>query len=210
MERKPNKANLHYVGREHYTPESFIAEAKEIGFISRDTAPAIARQMEFGDRVICMDWRGEAIPPAAFCEFRISRFFFREDIASKVGASLIEEGRCEYDGSSAGTVIQRKCGSWVDGGGYVCKDDVTAAEIFERAEKAAAEQGIAFQDLWCMVGGKLTKEYLPPMTVLPQQEFFRGFKRVPEGTRIGDAPIGDGEAGPVEIIVVKDYDKAHE
>lgn len=30
------------------------------------------------------------------------------------------------------------------------------------------------------------------------------------GARIGDAPIGDVDAGPVEIAVVKDYDKAHE
>lgn len=201
---------FHYIGRARYTPETFIAEAIKIGFISRDTAPAIARQMEFGDRVICLDWRGDAIQPAAFCEFRITRFFFAENIACKVGASFIEEGRCEYDGSSAGTVVQRECGSWVDGGGYVCKEDVTAEEIFERAEKAAAEQGIAFQDLWCMVGGKLTKEYHPPMTVIPRQEFFRGFKRVPEGARIGAAPIDNGAASPIEIVVVKDYDKTHE
>lgn len=204
-----NSAWFHYVGHEHYLPKSFIAEAKKIGFVSRDISPHIAQNMEFGDRVICLDWRGEKIPPAAFCEFRVSRFFFDEEISEAVGEELIKEGRCHYDGSGAGSTIQRACGSWTSGGSYFVDESVNAKEIFERVEKAAEEKGIPFKSLFCMVGGPLIREYLPPVTVVPFQDFYQGFSHVPKGTRIGDEPIGDVEPSPAEIVVVNKYDKRH-
>lgn len=208
--RKSQQNWYHFIGREHYTPESFVAEAKRIGFISRDTSPSLARAMEFGDRVFCADWRGDEIPAAAFCAFKVSRFFFSEEIAQAVGDEMVAAGRCRYDGTGAGTAIQRECGEWINGGAYVCNEDVSADEIFERAERAAKGQGVAFGDLWVMVGGKLTAEYLPPQTILPRiEKFFRGFSRVPKGARVGDTPIDDLKPEPIEIVVVNNYDKTH-
>ncbi len=205
---------FHYVGGK-YTPEKFIAEAREQG-ISRRAPASQVKSMSFGDRVILLDWRGGR--PAAFAEFVISRVFFDPEISKAVGEGLLEDGRCEFQDFTAdgggGVEVDRACGSYTIGGAFMCKDDVTLGEVFERAEEADKARG-GDGNLWCMVGGYLTQTYPVPMTVLPAPAFTRSFMQVPEGGtngvryRIGEAPIVNSEAAKPQVVIVENYEKTH-
>ena len=173
---------FHYVGK----PREFLEPARRFG-VSRNCPISAAKAMNFGDRVILLQHRGK-IPAAAFAEMVISGISFFDGI--EIGEELIEQGRCEYEDYSAsgGIDVDRECGSFTLSGCYTLADDVTLGEIIAIAEKKIIEQGGEFDDLRCMVWGKITKVYDVPMTIYPAVPFTRGFMRVPDGTRIGDAP----------------------
>ncbi len=199
---------FHYVGGK-YTPQQFIAEARQQG-ISRRAPASQVKGMAFGDRVILLDWRGGR--PAAFAEFVISRVFFRPEISQAVGEGLLADGRCEYEDFTAdgggGLEVSRECGSYTIGGAYTVKEDVTLAEVMERAEAADRARG-GDGHLWTMVGGYLTKTYDVPMTVVPAPAFTRGFMHVPDGARIGEAPAVDAAAAKPQVVLVENYEKSH-
>lgn len=191
---------FHFVGK----AKQFLGPAESFG-VSRRCSSDIARTMQFGDRVICLTWRGKEIPPAAFAEFRIATLYFENGV--NVGEELLKQGRCEYeDFGPGGKQVVRECGDFVLGGGYKLKADVTIEEIFKIADAAIEKQGGKRDDLWCMVGGALTQVYQPPLTVDPPVKFSRGFSFVRDGTRIGDEPVLVSPESR-EIMIVKAYDK---
>lgn len=195
---------LHFIGK----PRPFMAAALKFG-VSRRIQAAHAKAMNFGDRVICLQWRGKSISPAAFAEFRISAVYFNSNI--HVGEKLLEQGKAEYRDYSAGgsgaMQVDRECGAFMIGGAYSLKDDVTLAEIVAMAEQEIKEAGGRIADLWCMIGGTITKTYDVPMTITPSVAFFRGFKQIADGEyRIGDAPAVT-EPITNEIRVVENYER---
>lgn len=203
---------FHYIGGSTYTPAKFVAEAQAQG-ISRRAPVSQVKGMKFSDRVILLDWRKGR--PAAFAEFTFTRMFFDADISKKVGDTLVEEGRCEYHepaGGGGGTVVSRECGEYIMGGSYSVKEDVTVEEICEKAEAADKERGGDGQGMFCMVGGYLTKVYDVPMTVINADgslpKFTRGFMKVGEGARIGDAPVLSAEETHApEVVMVQNYER---
>lgn len=195
-----NTTWFHFIGK----PKQFLPPAEHYG-VSRRCPSSLARLMQFGDRVICLAWRGKLVPAAAFAEFRITTLYFDHDV--KVFEKLAEQGRAEYeDYGGGGKLIVRECGDFIISGGYVLKPDVTIAEIFKLAEAENAQQGGKRGDLWCMIGGALTQVYQPPLTVDPPVKFSRGFSYVQPETRIGDEPIVEGSPA-TEVLIVKSYDK---
>jgi len=187
---------FHYIGK----PDNFLPPALTFG-VSRNCPVNVARAMQFGDRVILLQHRG-TIPAAAFAEMQINGISFFDGI--NVGDELIAQGRCEYH-DTGGLEVERECGSFTLSGSYTIADDVTLGEIIEIAERLVTESGGSPADLRCMVWGRITRVYDVPMTVFPPVPFTRGFMRVPEGTRIGDAPaVGDAEH---VINVISDYER---
>jgi hypothetical protein len=204
---KPHSTYFHYIS----DPKGFIEPAQKHG-ASRRCQLNIAKNMQFGDRVVLLKWRGDGIPPAAFAEMIINGVSFDGNL--NVGKELVVQGKAEYedftdDGAGDGLSVSRECGEFVLAGGYTLSEDVTMADIIAAAEKKMQEQGGNPKDVKLMVWGKVVKVYDVPMSVtLPegQLKFNRSFAHVPEGARIGEAPA---ITEPIEnkVMVVNDYHK---
>lgn len=189
---------FHYIGN----PGGFIQPALQFG-MSRPCPISIARQMQFGDRVILLKWRGSQIPPAAFAEARISGISFD---GVDIGNALVEQGKATYEQYSGGGIeVSRECGSFTLVGSYVLADDVTLGDVIDIAERNATELGISVSDIRCMMWGKIVAVHPVPLTVTPPPPFTRGWMRVPDGTRIGDAPINTDTQN--SVYVVENYER---
>lgn len=213
------KTWLTFVGGK-YTPQKFVAESHRVGSITRRLPANVAKGMNFGDTVLCLQWRGKSVPPAVFAEFRINGIVFDGEIGQKVTAKLKAEGKIIEDNSGAAPVqVDRECGSFSMGGGSIVRDDVTIQEIVDIAQALADEdadaQGIAKADkgsLWCMVSGILTKTYAPPRTLNPAPKFTRGFMGLAEDMKFSDAnadalSVTADQTAP-RVAGVSNYEKA--
>lgn len=191
---------LHYVGK----PKGFLPPALEYG-VSRPCQITIAKAMQFGDRVILLEWRGKHIPPAAFAEMIVNGISFSDGI--DVGSELIEQGKAVYsDFGESGLAVNRECGSFTLGGSFSLADGVTLSDVIAIAERKSAEIGIEPKDIRCMIWGKICIVHRVPLTITPPPPFTRGFMRVPDGTRIGDAPTV-AETLVNEVRVVENYER---
>jgi hypothetical protein len=212
------KIHLTYIGGK-YTPAKFIKEANKFG-ITRRLPANIAKSMNFGDTVLCLQWRGKGIPPAVFAAFIINGIVFDGDIQKKVVEKLKAEGKIVQDNSGAAPVhVQRECGDFLMGGGAYVREDVSIGEIVEIAQAAEGEDqdaaGIAKADkgsLWCMVSGTLSKTYLPPRTLNPAPNFTRGFMALPEGMTFAEenadrVDVAE-DAAKARVVGVTNYEKA--
>ncbi len=197
---------LHYVGG-YYTPKKFLREARRIG-ISRRASSNIVKNMNFGDRVLLLNWREGR--PAAFGEFRISRIFFDADLQAQVVEKLKAEDKIVEDHSGgASTKVTRECGSYMMGGGASVSDDTTSRDIIETAEKIREEEGKQGEALWVMIGGELTGTIVPPQTVVLADgafpPFTRSFMHMPEGLTFKDE--GEAPAITPAVVGVRGYGK---
>lgn len=170
----------HFVGKP-YTPDSFVKEAQKFG-VTRRIAANQLKGMNFGDKIIFLVWRGKNIPPAVIGEMRISSVHFDGETNAKVVEELKSEEKIVSESAGSGAVIQRACGSFIDGGSCSLREDVAIGELVEKAEKATDAQqeknGIKDDDrasVWAMVGGHLDHVYIPPRTLTGDIKFSRGF-----------------------------------
>lgn len=198
----------HYIGG-HYTPQSFIAEAR-VQEVSRRALIGVAKRMAWGDRVIILKCRDSSEPSALVLgEFVVKRITLMEEVAMEVGQGLIEAGRAYFQ-EGGGDLIQRACGSYVSCGTFFVDADIS--EVLDEAAKVAAAKGI---DPWVLVGGPLIKVHHPPLVWAPSIPFHRTFTLAePDQTfSIGYDPVGkawieDLEADPgAEILAVRGYQK---
>jgi hypothetical protein len=198
--RKVNPVNwLHYVGG-FYTPKKFISEARKFG-ITRRIAPNVAKTTYYGDHVILLDWRQGS--PVAFAEFVIDKIAADHEIMQAVTMQLKEQGHIVEERAPAGSggvsQVDRECGSFTLGGGAVVDDETTIKDIVEKGQKVAVEKGAAPK--W-MIGGWLTRVFVPPLALEPKPPFSRGFLRVP-----GNPFSSNGAAPERMVISVENYRK---
>lgn len=206
-----------YIGG-RYTPQSFLAEAKRVGFITRRAPAHQAKAMHFKDTVLLLAWRKGK--PACFGEFVVTGIVFDGELNAKLIEELKAEDKIVEDNTGGpSTQVERECGEFTMGGGASVRDDVDIPEIMEKAEKIQAEQQAAagLDDkshgaVWCMVMGVLTKEYFPPRTLDPAVPFTRGFMALTEGTHFvtahGDEISHDAPVS--QIVGVENYERAWE
>jgi hypothetical protein len=211
------KTFMTYIGGK-YSPKSFIAEAKRVGFITRRAPANQVKAMHFKDNVVLLDWRKGK--PAAFGEFVVTGVVFDGELNAKLIEELKKEDKIVEDNTGGpSTQVERECGEFAMGGGASVRDDVDIPEIMEKAERLNDElqggMGLGKESrgtVWCMVMGVLTKEYLPPRTLDPAVPFTRGFMTLPEGTSFVTAhgdEISHG-APSSQIVGVENYERAWE
>ena len=160
----------HFVGGSYKNKTRFLQEAKKVG-ISRRVPANIARGFHFGDRVILLRYHSRK-GVEAFGEMVINEIIFPKEITEKIGAELIKSGAIEYrPGPLGGANVHRECGSYVIMGSYVITSpDYDIPQLVKMAQELDKENTV-----FCMIGGKLMKEYANPVWLDPAPKFTRGF-----------------------------------
>ena len=154
---------LHWVGRTLYSPKKFEAESLKYG-ITRRVSPKVLRGMAWGDRVYLIGLKDKKRKQGQiFGYFFVHRIV---GISEGVTEKLFSEGRAHIT-DIGGKVVNRKCGSYVEGPSYS-----VSAEVSEIAE-IQAETG---EKTPLMVGGAFVKVDPPVrMKDIPFQQGFRRF-----------------------------------
>ena len=123
---------LHYIGR-RYTPESFIAEARQHGVARRVPAWALGT-VKWGEKVWLAQWKGskgvvtvaEGKEPEEkrfakgraeiFASFTVDRVSIEDpEVRAKLLEELSQEGKVTATSGAAPTMVRRKCGYYIRG-----------------------------------------------------------------------------------------------
>lgn len=148
---------LHFVGRQYYQPRTFIAEAKKYG-VTRRVALKVLKKMHYGDEVYLATYNNHAEIFGLFCIQTIS------GLSKEAVAKIHEKYQCTQV-SGGGRVVQRGCGSYIEGPTY--NVDASLREIAETLE-SVENPGLL------MVGGKF---YPHPRVRLRDIPFMQGFRQ---------------------------------
>jgi hypothetical protein len=185
---------LHYVGGHYGTTEAFVAEARQAG-VTRRIPAQVARGMQYGDRVVFLRWGGPG-RVWAFAEMVIETVTLMGNLAVKVGARLAAAGRAEYHAGEQ--IIKRSCGWYVVAGTWIVK--ASLSEVLEAAIDAAAGE-----DVFCMIGGPLTRAYGEPVMLSPAPKFTRGFIRSDDVSY--QCTGGEDATAPGAMVALAEYHK---
>lgn len=151
---------LHFIGRQYYKPQEFISEAKRLG-ITRRVSLQTLKQMSFGDKVYLATYKTHT---------EIFGYFIIKKISGlSPEASLSIQAKFKTTCvSPGGGIVNRGCGSYVEGPTYVV--DASIQEICSVLENIE-NPGLL------MVGG----EFRPHERVrLKDVPFMQGFRKFNE------------------------------
>lgn len=183
------KTFVHTIGGYYRDQDTFIKEAREAG-VNRRIAVHLLKNISFGDVVVVLDWRapvrgrkvrtvgkkGLEVPATviAYGQFIVERLSFQAEVMSRLAKAMIEEGQVEV--REGGGVVERECGSYVDGGGLILHPDNpnTLQDLLARAKAIAADMGIA--KLETFIGGRF-QAFQEPLEV-ERPPFQMGFWEV--------------------------------
>lgn len=155
---------LTFIGKNQYSMDSFAQEARQFG-ISRNIPIKTLKGMSVGDTiyVFMKDTNKRSF---LFGSFRISGV--TGEIPDKVIEKFQDEGKIEKsDEGGSALFVQRACGSYTAGSGYIIKD-CSIAEIVEAVEKENPKARL-------MVSGTNFQRQQPIPSVIPVYRRFRPF-----------------------------------
>ena len=138
------KTWLHFIGKQYYSEKSFRAEGLKYG-VTRRIAPLAAKQMSYGDRVLLGINDGKSA--VLFGSFVI------ETISGMGQEATVALGqRCTLKQvSGGGRLVNRGCGSYVEGPTWSLGGPITIEELIEISLKAGGDNkfmvGGEFEDL---------------------------------------------------------------
>lgn len=189
------KTYVHTIGGYYKDRERFIKEAREVG-ANRRIAVHLLKGFNFGDVVMVLDWdapvkskrkrtvgqKGLKVPNTviAYGQFIVERLSFQASVMAKLAEEMIKEGQVEV--REGGAVVERECGSYVDGGGLILAPDNpnTLQDLLARAKAIALGMGIT--KLETFIGGRF-QAFREPLEV-ERPPFQMGYWEVEfEGSR---------------------------
>lgn len=101
---------IHFIGRQYYTRQEFVAEAEAVG-VTRRVSMQTLKRMSFGDRVLLAIQDGKSA--VIFGSFRVTTLSgLSKDAVDKIAAKVHVE---VADSGRAGMTVNRGCGSYVVG-----------------------------------------------------------------------------------------------
>jgi hypothetical protein len=154
---------LHFIGRQYYTRQSFVKEARQFG-VSRRVSLNELKKMDWGDTVLLAIMEGKS--GVLFGQFTIERLTGLSRDASLVlekwfGLEKVNDG---------GIVVRRGCGEYVTGPEY--RINASLAEIADILQTLKT-QGVDIGRP--MVGGSFRSHQPVRLADIPHRQGFRMF-----------------------------------